>query len=120
MFKVCSSVSIANFEHVIAGGIRRLCNSSSSQLEFCFSGLLLKRTCSKSIMGTPEQCEICSKVTIKTPKRRLRRSSVVIVIFEQISHILVFPLFTLNKYVPVWRCLIHFVQVDTVQTIYYL
>ena len=26
-------------------------------------------TCSKSTMETPEQCEICSKLTIKTPGR---------------------------------------------------
>ena len=47
-------------------------------------------------METPEECEeICSKSTIKIPDRR---SSVFIVNFEQILHIvLVFPLFTLNK-----------------------
>ena len=26
-------------------------------------------TCSKSIIETPEQCEICSKLTIRTPER---------------------------------------------------
>ena len=63
-------------------------------------------------------CEICSKLTIKTPERRhlhrsgifivnfeqisRRRFGVFIVIFEQISHIvLVFLLLTLNKYMPV-------------------
>ena len=44
-------------------------------------------------------CEICPKLTIKTPERRQqRRSGVFIVNIEQISHIvLVFPLLTLNK-----------------------
>ena len=44
-------------------------------------------------------CEICSKLTIKTPKRRhCHHSGVFIVAFEQISYIvLAFPLLTLNK-----------------------
>ena len=44
-------------------------------------------------------CEICSKLTIKTPQRRQwRLSDVFIINFEQISHIVVvFPLFPLNK-----------------------
>ena len=44
-------------------------------------------------------CEICSKLTIKTPKRRhCHRSGVFIVAFEQISYIVLeFPLLTLNK-----------------------
>ena len=43
-------------------------------------------------------CKICSKLTIKTPKRRhWRRSGVFIVNFENISHlVLVFLLLTLN------------------------
>ena len=47
-------------------------------------------------------CEICSKLTIKTPERRHRRlSGVFIVNVEQISHVvLVFLLLTLNKYMP--------------------
>ena len=56
--------------------------------------------CSKSIMQTPKKmCEICSKFAIKTLERRQwRRSVVVIVNFEPISHIvLVFPLLTLNR-----------------------
>ena len=53
-------------------------------------------------METPEQNEICSKLTIKTPEQRNRhRSSVVIVNFEQISQIaLVFLLLTLTIYMP--------------------
>ena len=45
------------------------------------------------------RCEICSKSTIKTPKRRQwRRSGVFIVTFRNISHlVLVFLLLTLNK-----------------------
>ena len=44
------------------------------------------------------RCEICSKLTIKTPERRhWRRSGVFIVNFEHISHlVLVFLLLTLN------------------------
>ena len=70
----------------------------------------LKRTssrvfsCSKSEISlsdgnTRTICEICSKLTIKTPKwRQWPRSGVFIVNFEQISHgILVFPLLTLSK-----------------------
>ena len=43
-------------------------------------------------------CEICSKLTIKIPERRQRRrSSIFIVNFEHISHlVLVFLLLTLN------------------------
>ena len=43
-------------------------------------------------------CEICSKLITKIPERRhWRRSGVFIVNFEQIS---LFPLLTLNKYMP--------------------
>ena len=42
-----------------------------------------------------KRCEICSKLTIKTP---WRRSGVFIVHFEHISHlVLVFPLLTLSR-----------------------
>ena len=46
-------------------------------------------TCSKLTTETLEQrCEICSKLTIKTPKRRQwRRFGVFIVNFEHISHL---------------------------------
>ena len=47
--------------------------------------------------NTSLRCEICSKLTIKTPEQR--RSGVFIVNFENISHlVLVFPLLTLSKY----------------------
>ena len=48
--------------------------------------------------NTRARCEICSKLTIKTPERRQwRRSFVFIVNFEHISHlVLVFLLLTLN------------------------
>ena len=47
-------------------------------------------------------CEICSKLTIKTPEpRHKRRSGVFIVKFEQISHIvLLFLLLTLKTSLP--------------------
>ena len=46
-------------------------------------------TCSKLAIETLEQrCEICSKLTIKTPKRsQWRRFAVFIVNFEHISHL---------------------------------
>ena len=48
--------------------------------------------------NTSTRCEICLKLTIKTPERRhWRRSSVFIVNFEHILHlVLVFLLLTLN------------------------
>ena len=48
--------------------------------------------------NTRARCEICSKLTIKTPERRhWRRSGVFIVTFEHISHLnLVFLLLTLD------------------------
>ena len=48
------------------------------------------------------RCEICSKLTIKTPQRRgWRRCGVFIVNFEQISHlVVVFILLTLSRYMP--------------------
>ena len=49
--------------------------------------------------NTRTRCEICSKLTRKTPERRhWRRSGVFIVNFEHISHLaLVFLLLTLNR-----------------------
>ena len=48
--------------------------------------------------NTRTRCEICSKLTIKTPERR---SGVFIVNFEHISHlVLVFLLLTLNMQLP--------------------
>ena len=48
--------------------------------------------------NTRTKCEICSKLTIKTPERRhWRRFGVFIVNFEHISHLpQLFPLLTLN------------------------
>ena len=52
--------------------------------------------------NTRTRCEICSKLTIKTPERRQwRRSGVFIVNFEHISYLaLVFLLLTLNRLMP--------------------
>ena len=49
--------------------------------------------------NTKTRCEICSKLTIKTPERRQwRRSGVFTVNFEHISHlVLVFLLITLSR-----------------------
>ena len=47
---------------------------------------------------TEKSCEICSKLTIKTPERRQPRRSGIFINFEYISHLfLVFLLLTLNK-----------------------
>ena len=59
-------------------------------------------TRSKSTIETLEKSEICSKLTIKTPKRlhfgQLRRYGVFIFNFAHILHLfLVFLLLTLNK-----------------------
>ena len=53
--------------------------------------------------NTRTRCEICSKLTIKTPERRhWRRSGVFIVNFEHISDpVLVFLLLTLSMYMPI-------------------
>ena len=63
------------------------------------AGIHLLKTNNRNIRTI---CEICSKLTIKTIERRQwRRSGVFIVNFEHISHlVLVFLLFTLNKYLP--------------------
>ena len=46
-------------------------------------------------------CEVCSKLSKKTPQRERRRSGVFIVNFEQISNtVLKFILLTLNKQMP--------------------
>ena len=53
--------------------------------------------------NTKIRCEICSKLTVKTQKRRQwRRPGVFIVNFEYISHlVLVFLFLTLNRLMPV-------------------
>ena len=49
-------------------------------------------------MKTRKTCEMCSKLTIKTPERYWRRSGVFIINFEHISQLfLVFLSLTLNK-----------------------
>ena len=49
--------------------------------------------------NTKKRCEICSKLTIKTPERCQWRSSCIFIVnFEHIAHLsLVFLLLTLNK-----------------------
>ena len=48
--------------------------------------------------NTRKRCEICLKLTKKTPERRRRRSGLFIVNIEHILHLnLVFLLLTLNK-----------------------
>ena len=59
--------------------------------------IYLFKVCNRN---TIKRCDICSKLTIKTPKRRqLRYSGASIVNFGHILHIyLVFLLFILNRY----------------------
>ena len=46
-------------------------------------------------------CEICPKLTMKTPEKRQLSPGVFTVKFEHISHLaLVFPLLTLNMQLP--------------------
>ena len=58
-------------------------------------------------------CEICSKLTIKTPEQRQwRRSGVFIVNFEHISHlVLVFLLLTLSR-----QCQLYYIVAITLTT----
>ena len=77
------------------------------RVKFCFwlrrkilfkypSGIYLLKVNSRN---TTASCEICSKLTIKTPERRQWHCSCVFIVnFEHISHIvLVFLFLTLNK-----------------------
>ena len=60
-------------------------------------------------------CEICSKLTIKTPERpNWHRSGVFIVNFEHNSHlVLVFLLLTLSRYMPDGWC-VYFVRMEII------
>ena len=61
---------------------------------------LLKAWSKVNYKNSRKRCEMCSKLTIKTPERRQgRRSGVFVVSFEHISHLfVVFPLLTLSMY----------------------
>ena len=90
-----SILSIVSFLHCI--NIKQFLTTNNIPAEvFVYPGgnYLLKF----NNRSTRTRCEISSKLTIKTPKRRhWRRSGVFIVNFEHISHhILVFLLLTLN------------------------
>ena len=54
----------------------------------------------KTTQKHQNEAEICSKLTIKTEWRQWRHSGVFIVNFEQISHLLVHILLTLNMWLP--------------------
>ena len=62
---------------------------------FCSAGICLLKV---NIRNTRTRCEICSKLTIKTPEgRHWHPSGVFIVNFEHISYlVLVFVFLTLN------------------------
>ena len=73
-------VQLLKFSHIIR--VLRPCNSFYYPSQPAI-------TCSKLTIETLEQkCELCSKLTLKTPKRRQwRRFGVFIVNFEHISHL---------------------------------
>ena len=53
--------------------------------------------------NTRTRCEICSKLTIKTPERRQwRRSGVFIVNFEHISHLVLVFLYNFEHLIAGW------------------
>ena len=58
--------------------------------------------------NTRTRCEICSKLTIKIPERRLwHRSGTFIVNFEHISHlVLVFLLLNFEHVIAGWECIL--------------
>ena len=70
--------------------------SNVLQIKCIPSGHLLAQSKNRS---TRTRCELCSKITIKTPEQlHWRRSGVFIVNFEHISHlVLVFLLLTLTR-----------------------
>ena len=58
--------------------------------------------------NTRTRCEICSKLTIKTPERReWRRSAVFIVKFEHISHLVLVDFFVKFEQVNAHRDEMH-------------
>ena len=75
------------------------CNYSEQLYGINPAGIYLLKVNNRN---TRTRCEICSKITIKTPERRhWRRSGVFIVSFEHISHlVLLFLLLTLNMQLP--------------------
>ena len=61
---------------------------------FILAGIYLLKVNKRN---TRTKCDICLKLTIKTPERHWRRSGIFIVNFEHISHLaLVFVLLNLN------------------------
>ena len=97
----CSNAFTVEFELVIS-------NRAVDNLNFKLLILLLPCTqlnpahnnmLKVNSRNSRKRCEICSKLTIKTPERhQWRRSGVFIATFEHISHLfLVFLLLTLNR-----------------------
>ena len=84
-------------DHFLILGIKGLNGIYSKEI---MDGIYLLKVNSRN---TRTWCEICSKLTIKTPERRQwRRSGVFIIInFEHIPHlVVVFLLLTLNMQLP--------------------
>ena len=71
-------------------------------LNFGFSAICGRNMFKVNNRNTGTRCEICSKLTIKTPERRQRqRSGVFTVNFEHISHlVLVFLLISSSRQMP--------------------
>ena len=86
-------------KRVVSHSLSYVHNQRHRQLDYhwkdCLKHLLFKINSN----NTRKTCEICSKLTIKTPEQcQWHPSGVFIVNFEYTSHLfLVFPLLTLNK-----------------------
>ena len=91
-FSLCFSL-IINPDHPV----KRISLNASSDQKFVEApnpaGIYLLKV---NNINTRTRCEICSKLTIKTPEQRWRRSGVFTDNFEHISHLVLFPLLTLN------------------------
>ena len=73
----------------------KFCEKQTNFITFPVGNYMLK----VNNRNTRERCEICSKLTIKTPEgSHWRRSGVFVVNFEHISHlVLVYLLLTLSR-----------------------
>ena len=78
---------------------RKSFGSTYCKIEVCFGVMKCNSQSSELAIVAPEQSEIFSNLTAKTPERRyLRRSGGFILNFEHISHlVLIFLLLTLKS-----------------------
>ena len=97
MKNICFICNVKFFVHL--GLQKNLCPKNCLILHLPIpAGIYLLKVNNRN---TRTRCEICSKLTIKTPEQRWRCSGVFMVNFEHISQlVLVFLLLTLNMYLP--------------------